>query len=108
MLVKKAFSGLKSSSAGFRLFPAENLDAMGWRTSYINLDLWLRPSMKPDGFEYYEYILCYVDKMLCISHNMKPGNTKERGITGIIVCGSSTLVRVYHKQSTYFNWKEPY
>ena len=25
--------------------------------------------MKLDGFKYYEYILCYVDDVLCISHN---------------------------------------
>ena len=25
--------------------------------------------MKPDGFEYYEYIFCYVEDVLCISHN---------------------------------------
>ncbi len=29
--------------------------------------------MKPDGFEYYEYLLVYVDNILCISH--KPTKT---------------------------------
>ena len=27
--------------------------------------------MKPDSFEYYEYILCYVDDVLCISQNLR-------------------------------------
>ncbi len=29
----------------------------------------MRPAVKPDGFEYYEYILCYVDDVLCMSHD---------------------------------------
>ena len=27
--------------------------------------------MNPDGFEYYEYILYYVDDVLCIFHNLR-------------------------------------
>ena len=42
---------------------------MGYRMSYVNPDLWLRPVVKPYGFYYYGYILCYVDDILCISHN---------------------------------------
>ena len=37
--------------------------------------MWLRPAVKPDGFEYYEYVLCYVDDVLCISHN--PAKTMD-------------------------------
>ena len=29
----------------------------------------MRPASKPDGKEYYEYILVYVDDLLCISHD---------------------------------------
>ena len=32
-------------------------------------DVWYWPALKPNGFEYYEYILCYVDDILCISHD---------------------------------------
>jgi hypothetical protein len=58
MLVKKALYGLKSSGAAFRAFLAEMLDAMGYVPSYTDPDVWIRPAVKPDGFEYYEYILC--------------------------------------------------
>ena len=30
--------------------------------------MWLQPAVKPDGQEYYKYILCYVDDILAISH----------------------------------------
>ena len=29
----------------------------------------MRPSIKPTGEKYYEYIICYVDDMLFIFHN---------------------------------------
>ena len=57
MLVRKALYGSKSSGASFRAFLAENYYAMGYRMSYANPDLWLRPAVKLDGFKYYEYIL---------------------------------------------------
>ena len=49
----------------------ETLDEMSYRPRSADLDLWLRTSVNPDGFEYYEFIICYVNKVLCISHNPK-------------------------------------
>ena len=69
MLVRKAPYILESSGAAFRAFLAYNLDAMGYRKIYYNPDLWLWSSVKPDGIDYYGYILCYVNYVLCISHN---------------------------------------
>jgi hypothetical protein len=31
--------------------------------------MWMHPSSKPNGEEYYEYILDYVDSILIISHD---------------------------------------
>ena len=31
--------------------------------------MWLQPAANLDGFEYYELVLCYVDDMLCMSHD---------------------------------------
>ena len=69
ILVIKSLFGLKSSCAEFSAFLAETLDEMGYMPSFTDLDLWLRPAVNPDSFGYYEYILCYVNDMLCISHN---------------------------------------
>ena len=30
-------------------------------------DVWIKPAVKPDGSEYYEIVLCYVDDVLSIS-----------------------------------------
>ena len=31
----------------------------------------MRKNVKPDGFLYWEYVLCYVDDVLCLSHDPK-------------------------------------
>jgi hypothetical protein len=52
MIIKKALCGLKSSDAAFRAHLAETLDAMDYKPSYADTDVWLRPAVKPDGFKY--------------------------------------------------------
>ena len=68
-IIIRALYGLKSSGAAFRAFLAERLDEMGFKSSLIDPDVWLRPAIKPDGEEYYEYVLVYVDDILAISVN---------------------------------------
>ena len=71
MLMRKVLYGLKSSGAAFRDFLAETMYAMVYQPIYVDSDLWLHPSVKPDSFKCYEYILCYVDDVLYISHNLR-------------------------------------
>ena len=61
--------GLKSSGASFRAYLTEQLDDIGFKSSIADPDVWLREATKPDGEQYYEYILCYVDDILCISYD---------------------------------------
>jgi hypothetical protein len=67
-IIVRALYGLKSSGAAFRSFLAEMLRDIGYVPSLADLDVWLRPAVKADGFEYYEMVLCYVDDVLAISH----------------------------------------
>ena len=46
---------------------AKKLDEIGFKSSLSDPDVWLRPAIKPDGEEYYEYALMYVDYILEIS-----------------------------------------
>jgi hypothetical protein len=66
-IVVRALYGLKSASFSFRSFAAEKLDSLGFKSSEADPDVWLRPAVKADGEEYYEYILMYVDDILCVS-----------------------------------------
>jgi hypothetical protein len=71
MIIKKALYGLKSSCAAFRAHLTETLDAMGYKHSYADPDIWLGAVVKPDSFKYYKYIPCYVDNVMCISTDPK-------------------------------------
>ena len=69
MIVKKALYGLKGSGAAFRAHLAEKLHDIGFITTLADQDVWRHQAVKPDGFEYYEYILCFTDDQLAISHD---------------------------------------
>ena len=69
MIIVRALYGLKSSGAAFRALLAEVLYDMGYRPSYADPDVWMQPGIKSNGFEYWEYVLCYVDDVLSISDN---------------------------------------
>ena len=69
MLIVRALYGLKSSGAAFRSSLADHLWDIGYRSSKADNDVWMRPAVKDNGFKYWEYILCYVDDILVLSHN---------------------------------------
>ncbi len=50
---------------------------MSYRPSRADPDVYMRPAVKDNGFKYWEYVLVYVDDVLCISD--KP----ELTMTGI-------------------------
>ena len=71
LIVQKALKGLKSSGVAFRAFLAQTFDKMGFQSSIADSDVWFQPATKPDGEQYYEYIVCYVDNVFDISMNAK-------------------------------------
>lgn len=75
MIVTRALYGLKSSGAAFRALLADTLREAGYESTKADPDVWIRPAVKPDGFEYYELVLCYVDDVISISH--KPMETMD-------------------------------
>ena len=63
-----AICRLKSSGATFRDKLAQVLYDMNYRPSREDPNVWIKFSVKVNGFKYYEYILFYFDNVLCISH----------------------------------------
>jgi hypothetical protein len=68
VLIVRALYGLKSSGAAWRSLLASTMVEMGFTSCLADPDVWFRPATKPDGFQYYEYVLIYVDDILCLSH----------------------------------------
>ena len=67
-IIKMDLYGLKSSGAAFCSLLAETLHELNYVPSKADPDVYMRPAVKPNGFEYYEYVLCYVYNILSISH----------------------------------------
>ena len=68
VLIVRALYGLKSSGARWRDHMAATLREGGFTGCRADPDVWMRPAVKPNGDKYYEYVLCYVDDILAISH----------------------------------------
>ena len=69
IIVRMVLCGLKSISSAFYVHLTKTLNKIGFLSTKADPDVWYRPAVKPNGFEYYKYILCYVNDILCISHN---------------------------------------
>ena len=67
MIIVRALYGLKTSGAAFRALLAETLNDLNYKPTKADPDVYLRPAVKNNGFKYYEYVLVYVDDVLCMS-----------------------------------------
>ena len=66
--IVRALYGLRSSGKMFREHLARTLrEDMKFFSCKADPDVWMRKATKPDGTQYWEYVLCYVDDVLCIS-----------------------------------------
>ena len=70
MIIERALYGLKSSGAAWRQMLSDSIKKMGFASSKGDPDLYFKPQVKDDGTKYYEYLLVYVDDILCVSHKM--------------------------------------
>jgi len=68
VVIVKALYGLKTSGAAWRAHFTDTLHSMGFTSSFADPDVWYRADSEPDGFEYYTYILVYIDDILVISY----------------------------------------
>jgi hypothetical protein len=70
--VVRALYGLKSSGAAWRNMLQQTVIDMGFVPTVADPDVYRKRAMKPDGLEYYELLLVYVDDILVVSHDPKP------------------------------------
>jgi hypothetical protein len=69
--IVRALYGLTSSGAAYGEHLANCLTHLGFQTCLADNDVWIKAQTKPDGTEYYAYILVYVDDILVIHHDAK-------------------------------------
>ena len=69
LVIVPALYGLKSSLESWRTMFADTLLAMNFVPNQADPDFYRRKSRKPDGEEYYELPLFYVDDVLACLHD---------------------------------------
>jgi Reverse transcriptase (RNA-dependent DNA polymerase) len=67
MIITRALYGLKSSGVAYHAHFEQSLRDLGFSALKADPDVWMRQATKKNGFEYYEYILTYVDDCLVVS-----------------------------------------
>ena len=78
-LIHRALYGGKTAGSDFRNHLRSCMRHLGFTSCLADPDVWLRPALKSDGHEYYEYILLYTDDALVISQNAENVLKKELG-----------------------------
>ena len=78
-LIRRALYGGKSSGADFWRHLRTCMQHLGFVSCKADGDIWMRPTQKENGQDYWEYVLLYVDDALCISERGTEVLEKEIG-----------------------------
>ncbi len=76
MIIARALYGLKSSGAAWRSTLAQTMEALGYRSTQADPDVWIKRASKRDGSDYYKLMLIYVDDVLHIAED--PGEAMQK------------------------------
>ena len=66
-LIRRALYGGKSAGRDFRNHLRACMDHLGFKSCPADPDVWMRPAIKADGSQCWEYVLLYTDDVLVIS-----------------------------------------
>ncbi len=66
-LITRALYGGKSAGKDFRNHLRACMRHLNFESCLADPDVWMRPALKADGSEYYEYVLIYTDDVLVVS-----------------------------------------
>jgi hypothetical protein len=66
-LIMRALYGGKKAGSDFRNHLRACMRHLNFESCLADPDVWMRPALKPDGSEYYEYVLIYTDDVLVVS-----------------------------------------
>ena len=67
--IVRAMYGLPVAGASFRSYLAQHLRELGYKSCKADPDVHMRPAVKKNGDLYYQYMIAYVDDLLCCGEN---------------------------------------
>ena len=79
-IIVSALYVLKRAGVSFRAHLAKCMLKLGHCFCGVDPDLWIKADYRPEHkLEYYSYIVCYVDDILCIHHDPNDVLNKLKG-----------------------------
>jgi len=78
-LIRRALYGGKTAGSDFWHHLRHCMSQLGFTSSRADPDVWFRQSKRTTGEEYYEYVLLYVDDVLCVSDRAEEVLRQEIG-----------------------------
>ena len=67
--IVRAMYGLPVAGASFRSYMARHLASLGYKPCRADPDVHMRKAVRKDGRRYYQYMVAYVDDLLCCGEN---------------------------------------
>ena len=71
IIIARVLYVIKSSCTVCRSKLAETLMSRGYKSSEADADVWMKQEFKPNGYPYYNYMLCYYYDLLHIGFKSK-------------------------------------
>ena len=65
MIIRVLYGG-KLAGANYWRHVQKAMNELGFKSCKADPDVWIRPSIKADGTDYYQYVLLYTDDILAI------------------------------------------
>ena len=78
-LIVRALYGGKSAGADYWRHVRKAMTEIGFMSCKADPDVWMRPGVKDDGTEYWQYVLLYTDDILCIMESPEKFLREEIG-----------------------------
>ena len=94
-IIVRALYGGKTSGADFWHHLRSCMEFLGFHSCKADPDLWMREAQKDDGSFYWEYVLLYVDDVLCISHQAERIIREQIGKYFVVKKGSVGPPSIY-------------
>ena len=95
-VIKRALYGGKRAGSDYWKHIRTCMKHLGFEPCVADPDLWMRKATKPcDGSEYWEYVLLYVDDVLCVSHRPEEVLRNEIGKYCIMKSNSTGPPKFY-------------
>ena len=78
-VIVRALYGGKSAGADYWRHVRKAMDEMGFSSCKADPEVWMRPGIKDDGSEYWQYVLLYTDDILCVMEHPEKFLREEMG-----------------------------